>query len=360
MLIAASVLFGAIFGTIYVKNQYVAKFMSGYKPPLAYVETELVTMGSWDKRAHSVGSLYASNGVDLGMQVGGLIKAIRVVPGQWVEGGDLLLELDDGVEQASLKSYQAQLRLAQINYQRDQRLLKKRAISQTEFDTVEAKLKDIMAQVEKTKAIIEQKKLYAPFAGQLGLNHLQVGQAIESGSTMLSLQDTRSLFVEFSLPEKYLPELKLGQEVILAVAVHPGKEYRALVSTIDSKVDSTTRNVLIRADLQQTEGLLPGMFASVDLLLQTNLSRLSVPQTAVSYSLFGDSVYRLKQIEEAGTKQYQLESVFVKLGQRRGKYVSVLEGLDEGDTIVVAGQQKLSNGAFVLLQGDEGELKADN
>lgn len=376
MLVLAGVLFGAVFGAIKAKNQYIAKLVAAYQPPPMTVSALPAEQQQWRQYARSIGTLYASEGVELKMEVDGVIKAIHFDAGQWVKPGQLLLELDDGLQQARLRSLQAQLRLARINYERDKKLLARRAISQTEFDTVEAMLKQNIAEVERIKAEIEQKKLYAPFGGKLGLPRLNIGQFLQSGEEIVTLQNTRKLFVDFSLPEKYLPVLSAGQGVELSVDTLEHITFSGEVSAVNAKVDLNTRNVLLRAKVDTDEQLLPGMFVDVAVIIRDQRPVVVVPQTAISFSLFGDSVFMVRANSEQaaselseeqarvegqveGKDQQQassepstkliVERVYVKVGQRQGKWAEIIEGVNAGDQVVISGQLKLNNGSHVII-----------
>lgn len=351
---ALAILFGGIFGFIQVKQYFVAQYIASYQPPPVTVSAEVVQQESWDDFIKSVGTLRAVNGVEITSEVGGLIKEIYFASGIDVTENQVLVQLEDQVEQANLASFSAQLKLARINYSRDKRLLKSKAISKTDFDTVEAKLKDAEAQVERTRALIEQKRIHAPFYGRLGIRQLNVGDYVNTGDQLVTLQALDYLHVDFYLPEQYVPKLSPGQLVRFAVQAYADRVFEAKVSAINSKVDRNTRNVQVRATLtNDAHELLPGMFANVSIILAEQQAVITVPQTAISYSLYGDSVFIISDGKDEEGKPIQVvERRYVTVADRRAKRVSIAEGLEPGDMVVTSGQLKLNNGAKVQINND--------
>lgn len=352
LMIAALVLvFGAIFGVIEGKRLLVARYLASYEPPPVTVSAEAVRTERWDVVIGAVGTLRAVQGVDIAAEAPGIVTALRFKPGDQVREGQELVSLDDRVEVATLKSLLAQRRLAEINFERDQRLLATKAISRTDFDKTEALLKDISAQVEKTEAVIARKHLRAPFAGRIGIPLVEAGQYATEGQAIVTLQALDVLEVDFSLPEQDLPRLAAGQAVRCRVQAYPDRSFEGHVSAIDAKVDDNTRNVLVRARVPNTGStLLPGMFISVDVVVSDATDRLTVPETAVSYNLYGDSVFVVVERQrEGGGSELAVERRYVDVGQRRNGRVAVLKGVSAGERVVTAGALKLDAGAAVTI-----------
>lgn len=344
-------LFGFIFGTLYGVQSLLKTGLANYTPPPVAVSAEPAAIEAWDVYLKSVGTLSAANGVEITSEVGGLVKEIHFASGIDVKQGQVLLQLDDSVEQANLRSYSAQLKLARINYSRDKKLLASRAISKTDFDTVEAKLKDAEAQLERTKALIEQKQIHAPFTGRLGIRQVNVGDFVSTGDQLVTLQALDIMHINFSVPEQYSPRLFQGQLIRFTVQAFDDQVFEARISAINAKVDQNTRNLQVRATINNdNKDLLPGMFANVKVVLDQKIKVITVPQTAVSYSLYGDSIFVVKNNkDEQGNNIQLVDRRFIKVDQRRFKRVSVAEGVTEGDMVVTAGQLKLKNGAHVLV-----------
>ena len=373
-LLTLSIVFGAVFGWIEFRDRMIDSFVAAYIPPPVGVEAEPARDDHWDSTLSAVGTVKAVNGVDITTEVGGLVKEIYFASGQSVDEGDVLIQLDDEVEQANLKSFKAQYQLAKITYDRDARLMRSNAISRTEFDKVEAQLADMKAQVERTEAIIAQKKIKAPFAGRLGIRKINVGEFVNSGDQMVTLQALDELLIDFSVPEYYTPKLFVGQKLRFTVTAFGRRVFEAVISSIDAKVDETTRNIQVQGSfLNDTGQVVPGMFANVSVVLDEQKSVITVPQTSVSYSLYGDSVFvvseqdldlktpdttiellgmtidlsSIHQVEAPPERGLVVSRRYVKLGERQGDRVAIEDGVAVGEQVVTAGQLKLNNGTRV-------------
>lgn len=350
--LALLLVFGGIFGFIYGKKALIARYMASYAPPPVSVVVEPAREEKWDRSITAVGTLKAALGVDVATESAGTVSRIFFRGGEAVPAGAELFALEDSVEVATLKSLLAQKRLAEINFQRDQKLLATRSISRTDFDKTESVLKDVSAQAEKTEAIIARKHLRAPFAGQIGIPRVDEGMYVTEGQAMVTLQALELLEVDFTLPEQQLPMLRAGQKVRCAVQAHPGRHFDGEIIAIDARVDANTRNVLVRARVPNAgAALLPGMFVSVEVVVEEQVPVVSVPETAISYNLYGDAVYVLKT--GTGEGDLSVERRYVTLGDHRNLRVAVQEGLAAGERVVTAGALKLDNGARVSLDTRE-------
>ena len=351
MVAALLLVFGAIFGVVEGKRILIARYLANYEPPPVTVSAEEAGRERWDVVIGAVGTLKAVQGIDIATEASGIVKQLHFKPGDNVHAGQELVSLDDRVEVATLKSLQAQRRLADINFERDQRLLATKAISRTDFDKTEALLKDVSAQVEKTEAVIARKHLRAPFDGRIGIPQVDPGQYATEGQAIVTLQALDTLEVDFALPEQELPRLAVGQAVRCRVQAYPDQRFEGRVSAIDAKVDGNTRNVLVRARVPNTASeLLPGMFVSVEVIVGDAAEQVTVPETAVSYNLYGDSVFVVAQrTRKDGGTELAVTRRYVEVGQRRNGRVAVLDGVAAGEEVVTAGSLKLDAGAVVNI-----------
>ncbi len=345
------ILLGIVFGVLYGTQKIISDGLANYSPPPVAISASPAELESWDVYVKAVGTLSAVNGVEITSEVGGLIKEIYFASGIDVEEDQVLVQLEDKVEQANLRSYSAQLQLAKINYERDKKLLNNRAISKTDFDTVAAKLKEAEAQVERTRALIEQKQIRAPFSGRLGIRKLNVGDYVTSGDELVTLQSLDYLHIDFFVPEQYFPRLFAGQAVRFSVQAFPGRVFTAKVTAINAKIDQDTRNIQVRASINNDAfELLPGMFANMQIVLEQNQPRVTVPQTAIDYSLHGDSVYIVvEKNQDTGESVHMVERRYITLGERRNHRVAIIDGVTQGEQVVTTGQLKLNNGARVNI-----------
>lgn len=351
MITALLVVFGAIFGFIEGRQLMIERYLADFKPPPVSVSAQAAQQQTWERSITAVGTLKAVQGIDVSTETAGLVKQIHFRAGDDVTRGTELVSLVDQVELATLRSLSAQRRLAEINFERDQRLLVSKAISRTDYDKTEAQLKDISAQVEKTEAIIARKHLRAPFDGRIGIPLVEAGQYLNEGQAVVTLQALDTLEVDFSLPEQQLPLLSVGQTVRCSVQAYPDQRFDGSITAIDAKVDGNSRNVMVRARIPNTAlALLPGMFVSVEVVVDANVEVVTVPETAISYNLYGDSIFVIRERrDEAGATGMFVERRYVTLGDRRAGRIAVLDGLAVGDQVVVAGALKLDAGAAVVI-----------
>ncbi|MCO7521640.1 MULTISPECIES: efflux RND transporter periplasmic adaptor subunit [unclassified Pseudomonas] len=332
------------------------------KPPVSVAAAQ-AELRQWQERLPAVGSLKAYQGVELSLEVAGTVRSLHFQSGQQVKAGQLLLQLDSDQETALLGTAQADLGLAKVDFGRGSQLVGDSAISRGEFDRLTAQYRRNQAVVDQLKASLAKKSISAPFSGTIGIRQVDVGAYLASGTVIATLQDLSSLYVDFNVPEQALPHLNLGQRVLAQVAAYPGQTFPASLSAINPKVDENTRNLLVRATLANPDGkLLPGMFASLQLLLPDPQQQVVVPENAITYTLYGNSVYRISQKRnEDGQVQHDAEGQTslvaeqrtVQTGERREGWVVILKGLQAGDQVVTAGQLKLSPGAAIRISADQ-------
>ncbi|QKE64367.1 efflux RND transporter periplasmic adaptor subunit [Aquipseudomonas campi] len=319
----------------------------------------------WQSRLPAIGTLKAFQGVDLTAEVQGTVQQVLFQSGEKVSLGQPLLQLDGQVEQAILATALAVRNLAQVEFQRGKNLAVKQAISKSEFDRLNAELLKAEASVAQLQASLDKKRILAPFAGTIGIRQVDTGDYLSPGNTVATLQDLSKLYVDFFLPEQTVPLLAIGQRVRLNVAAYPGEVFEGEIAAINPKVEETTRNLQVRAMLPNPDSkLLPGMFANLDVLLPGEKPVIVVPETAITYTLYGNSVYVIGEKkddkgavvkDDKGQAQLLVERRFVETGERRDGQVLVLKGLKAGEQVVTAGQLKLDNGAHVSIVDDQAQ-----
>ncbi|UPQ83781.1 efflux RND transporter periplasmic adaptor subunit [Pseudomonas knackmussii] len=334
------------------------------KPPIN-VEVAESSRLPWQSRLPAIGTLTASQGIDLSVEIAGTISAVQFRSGEKVSKGQPIVLLDSEIEQASLTAAQADLHLAKVEFERARSLVDRQAISRSEFDRLNAESQKAAATVAQLKASLAKKRILAPFSGTIGISQVDVGDFVAAGTPIATLQDLSTLFVDFYLAEQQVPLLAIGQPVHLQVAAFPGEQFEGKIVALNPKVEITTRNVQVRAELANPgERLLPGMFADLQVLLPSEEPQVVVPETAITYTLYGNSVLVVKE-GQAPTPEDDTEEVteapersepylvverrFVKTGERRDGRVVILEGLNVGEQVVIAGQLKLDNGAHVAI-----------
>ncbi len=349
VLLFLGVVFGGIFGWKYYVGQMMAEQMAKPQPPPVVTAAE-VREETWRPSLRSVGSLVAINGVQVSTEVAGKVSALEFESGQRVAAGDVLVRLDDTVDRATLRGLIADRRLAEVQFERSADLLRRNAVSQSEHDEAKARFDSARAAVAEQQAIIGKKVIRAPFAGLLGLRRVDLGEYLSPGAHIVSLQALDPIYVDYTLPERYLTRVSRGQEVRLELDAFPGETITGEVTALDSGVDAGTRSITVRATVANPEDRLrPGMFAEVRTLMPGEERHLTVPRTAVSFNTYGDFVFVLEPGEGDGLKAVRRQ---VRTGPSREARVAVTEGLEPGERVVRAGTVKLRDGQTVTLDDD--------
>jgi membrane fusion protein (multidrug efflux system) len=352
MIVAVILVIGAIAAWKIITVRALIAKMSAMKPPPVTVSATEATEETWQPRLHAVGTFAAVQGVMLTNELDGTVAKIAFESGAHVKQGDLLVQLDISSEQAQLASAQATADLAQINLKRAQELRKKDTNSQADLDTSAAVARQTAASLDEIRAVIAKKTLRAPFSGRLGIRQVNVGQFLKAGTAVVPLQAMDPLYVNFSLPQQDVTDLKPGQTVNVTVDAYPGVVFEGKINAINSKVDDTNRNVLVQATVANAdERIKPGMFAVVDVVLAHENKFVTVPLAAITYNPYGDSVYVVESKDKGGqgTPELTVRQQFVQLGDRRGDQVAIVKGVKAGERIVTAGQLKLRNGVGVQI-----------
>ncbi len=350
VVVVVAILAALKFNSIY---QQIQQFQA--PKPAINVETEVVRRMDWQSRLPAIGTLKASQGIDLSVEIAGTITDVQFQSGEKVSKGQAIVLLDSEMEQASLASAEADLNLSRLEFQRARSLLDRQAISRSEYDRLNAESQKAEASVAQLRASLSKKRILAPFSGTIGIRQVDVGDFIAAGTPIATLQDLSTLYVDFFLAEQHVPLLKLGQRVQLQVAAYPGERFEGVISALNPKVETTTRNVQVRAELGNPDGrLLPGMFADLQVLLPTETAQVVVPETAITYTLYGNSVLLVTEgtpPEGVSSDEPYLvvERRFVTTGERRDGLTVVLDGLEGGEQVITAGQLKLDSGAHVAI-----------
>ena len=334
-----------------IKKKMIAEHMANFQMPPQTVETIKAKTQTWKPKLYAVGTLSAINGVNVSSEVPGQVVSILFKSGDQVKAGQPLVQLDDAFDRSKLRNDEAALNLARVQFSRQQQLLKTGATSASSFDEARAKLQQMQADVNGDRVTVKKKLIHAPFSGKLGIRQINLGEYVNAGQSLVSLQAMNPLFIDFYLPEQDLKELYVNQPVEIQIGAYKEKVFQAKIVAVDSKVDVDTRNFKVRAEVPNSDGVLyPGVFANVYVLLPEKKNVVTIPQTAISYTLYGDSVYLVvKSKDKQGKAILQAKSTNITLGQQRGAVVEVLKGLKAGQEIVSAGQVKIQNNSTIVI-----------
>ncbi|MDX2222389.1 MAG: efflux RND transporter periplasmic adaptor subunit, partial [Rhodospirillaceae bacterium] len=350
--LALAVVLGALWGFNAFRQNMMQQFFANNRPPPLAVNTEIATPAEFPRTFTAIGSVSAINWVTIAPEVDGRVTAFSFIPGGEVKSGELLVQLNDEPERAELASYRAQLRLADVALKRARELGTRGAAAQAQVDAAQSQYDVAAANITRLEALIAQKALRAPFDGVLGVRRVEVGQYLRAGDPTVTLTNVDNLFVEFTLPEQARPELALEQRVALKVDAYPGRTFDAVVAVIDPQIDMSTRTIKLQAVITNNERLLmPGMFANLEVMLPPTAGVITLPETALDYSLYGNTVYVVQDGPAGadGKPTLTAKRVAVTLGDRHDGRVAVLTGLKAGDRVVTTGLIKLFDGSQILL-----------
>jgi len=351
MLLAVGLFFGSVFGWKAWTGYQAGLMMSTMVRPPISVSTTIATAESWSPVISSVGTLRASQGVDITAREAGMITGLRFDSGALVAAGDVLAQqfIDD--ERAQLEALEADVRLAELNLERSRDLLSRELNSQFEFDTRKTDRDRATAQARNVRLVIDKKTIRSPFAGRLGIRQVDLGQYVEPGDLIVRLEALDKILVDFPVPQRSIGRVRVGQSLVIHVDAYPGKEFSGRVTAISPQVRAQTRDVRLEGLVENDkEELLPGMFAEVEIRLPVRESVVTLPQSAVIYSPYGDSVFAVRETaNDNGEVTLIVASIFVQTGDTRGDQIAILSGVTPGEQIVTAGQIKLRNGAHVVI-----------
>ena len=352
--LALALLVGALVGFNAFRSHMIAEFFAHNKPPPATVTVSEAKSEVVPNLLTAVGGLAAVHQVNVTSDVSGRITEIKFQPGSHVEAGAPLLQLFDAPEQGDLASFKAQAVGAQAALDRAKQLASRQFGPQSTVDSTQATYDQAMAGIAKTQALISQKLVRAPFEGELGVRMVEVGQYISAGTTIVSLTALDELYANFTVTEKDSGHLKVGQVVRIAVDAYPGQTFEGKITTIEPQIMADTRNIRVQATIANPDHILkPGMFATTTVVLPDKPPVITVPETAVDYTLYGDSVFLITE-KKADDGKTTLTAVrtFVQTGNRIDGRAEILKGLKAGDRVIAVGQIKVPSGSAVVISSD--------
>lgn len=339
ILVVFSVVGGSIFALKQRKAEERAAMSSRTFPPAAVTVAE-VQQERWRQSLFAVGSVAAEQGINVNAPLPGTVVEIQFESGQQVKRGQVLIAQDVGVQMAELDGLVAAHELRTLQFQRAKKLLTDKQISQSDYDAARAALDEAHADVQAKRAYIVRKKVYAPFDGTLGIRMVDLGTYLEPGDPIVPLQMLDPIHVDYALPEQYLSRLSVGQITEIVVPAYPGEKFYGQITAFDPGIDQATRNVRIRATMANPDRRLrPGMFAEVSTIEALTKAVASLPQTAVTYSPYGDTVFVVVETDGAA----HVERRQIETGEVRAGRVEIVAGVSLGERVVAIGQNKLRN-----------------
>ena len=349
-----ALLVGGLVWFNYFRGQMIAQFFANNKPPPSSVSIAEAKSEVIPNLLTAVGGLAAVHQVDVTSDVSGRITDIMFSPGATVKAGNPLVQLFDAPDQADLANFKAQATVAQLSLDRAKQLASRQFGPQATVDSAQAAYDQAQAGIAKTEAIISQKLVRAPFDGELGVRHVEVGQFLTAGTQIVTLTDLSTLYANLTVTEKDSAALKVGQTVRILVDAYPGRTFEGKITAIEPQIATDTRNIRVQATLENPDHILkPGMFATTTVVLPDKPAVVTIPETAVDYTLYGDSVFLITE-KKADDGKTSLTAVrtFVRSGNRIGGRAEILSGLKPGDRVVAVGQLKLQSGAAVAISTD--------
>ncbi|MGJ8669209.1 MAG: efflux RND transporter periplasmic adaptor subunit [Oceanococcus sp.] len=349
MLLACLAVFGGVFGMKYMGGKAMSSYFDNMPSPAVTVLSSKVQSMRWTQSIPTVGNLVPHNGTNLTTQVAGIVDGIHFVPGSQAKQGELLVSLDARIEKAELKQLKAQAEIARSNQRRADDLYRRKVLSQAEYDRTRAEAAAADAAVDAQQARVEHKDIRAPFDGVLGIRQINVGEYLTPGTALVSLQALDPMEVEFALPENQQSQVSVGLPVKISVDAWPDSAFEGRIQVIEPAIDLSTRNMILRAQIPNPNAKLrAGMFAKVRIEKGTSIDVLAIPRTALKYDSYGTSVFVIAASEDDPEKLVATNR-FIRIGQVRGDFVEVLEGLQTGDEVAAGGLLKLRNGSSVII-----------
>lgn len=350
MLLVVALVLGGVFGYKMFVGVMIKKYMAAGGAPVQTVSTTKASAQDWQPKLEAIGSLRAYNGADMSSEVSGIVQSISFESGSEVQKDTVLLQLRADDDIAKLHALQAAEKLAAINLERDQKQLKVQAISQSTVDTDAATLDTAKAQTNAQQALVDKKTVKAPFTGHLGIRQVDVGQYLQPGTPIVTLQQLDPIYVDFTLPEQALAQIATGQKATAMIDALQGVGFDGTIDSINSKIDEATRSIQVRATFKNPDHkLLPGMFAKVAIEVGAPQHAITLPQAAITFNPYGNTVYLVDNTDAAKPVAHQS---FVTTGSTRGDQVAVLTGVKEGDEVVTSGQIKLRNGTPIKINNE--------
>ncbi len=355
MLLVAGVVFGGVFGFQAFKGHMMKKYMASAGNAPQTVSTMAAGYQEWQPRLAVVGNVRAIQGVEVSPEVSGIVSAMHFRQGEDVRKGALLVELVADNDIAKLHTLEAAADLAKTTYERDKQQFEFKAVSQQTLDADQAGLKGATAAVAEQQALVNKKFIRALFSGRVGIRLVSIGQYVNAGTPVVSLQELDPIYLDFSVPQQNISTIHVGQKVSASSDAFPDEPFSGQIAVINPEADPSTLNVKVRVELRNPKHrLLPGMYAAVDISTGKPQRYITLPQTAITYNPYGNIVYLAVHdgVDEKGKPKLIAKQVFVTTGDTRGDQVAVLKGIREGDVVVTAGQIKLHNGSPITINNE--------
>lgn len=344
---------GGLVGFNLFRDKAIQDFFANMPRPTVVVSATNVKNVTWEPTIPAIGTVKAINGVDLSVESAGIVKEILFKANDHVNKGDVLVQLEDEIQRAELEAARTQAELDQQSLSRARELAQRGVGSQSALDAASASAQTSAEAVNKAQAALNQRQIRAPFSGTIGIPRIELGQYLQPGTVVATLQDLGTMHVDFTVPEQQFALLELGQTVRIGIT-DDDMPFAGKIVGIDPKIDPSTRLVSVRAEIENPDNKLnPGQFVRVRVELPSEENILAVPQTAVVTSLFGDYVFRLDPVDasapDSPEKLYTASQVFVQIGRREKGVIEIVSGLKDGDLVVDSGQNKLSHGSQVRV-----------
>ncbi|PMG23977.1 efflux RND transporter periplasmic adaptor subunit [Vibrio splendidus] len=356
---ALFILLSFVFGFHYVKGEMIKEKVANFKLPAISVTTEKVNQDTWDKSLKVIGNIHSNQSIDVTSQMSGQVKEILFTSGQQVNKGDVLIKLDDALLKSNYKSQLSKVELVRVELMRNKLLLRNNSVSKNSVDKLQAQFNAEGAKLEYIATQIDYMKVKAPFSGSVGIRNIDVGDFINSSTAIVELEDKSKQYVDFSIPELYLHDVKVGQDLQFYSEATNDEVFHGTISAIEPSSDSNTHNIELRAMANQAVPLEAGMYVDATLITSESDTIVAVPSVAISYSLYGNTVFVLdtstKKASEHSSNnaspfyEYKVVQRTVEVGPKQGGYVGVVSGLKEGDVVVTSNQHQLKNSGWVLV-----------
>jgi membrane fusion protein, multidrug efflux system len=337
-----------------IKPNMIAQVIGSAPKPVETVSAEDARQDSWEPHVAAIGTLMAVNGIEVAPQVGGVVKELLFDSGQVVKKGDKLVQLDTDTDEADLRNMKAQLTNAEEELARREKTFKAGYTAKADLQTAQMLRNQLKANVDRVEALIAQKSVYAPWDGKVGLRDIAVGKYVAPGQTIVWLQTVNPIYADFTITEVEYGIVKIGQKVTAKFSAYPDQIFNGEVMTTDARMSAQSRTITVRAKIDNADGrLVPGMYADVTVTVGQPEAVTTVSQSAVTYSLYGDSVFAVVKPKEPDPNSkeevFEIERRFVKLGSTRDGRVQILDGVRAGEKVVVAGQNKIDQGTKVKI-----------
>ncbi|MEZ8151953.1 efflux RND transporter periplasmic adaptor subunit [Vibrio splendidus] len=356
---ALFILLSFVFGFHYVKGEMIKEKVANFKLPAISVTTEKVNQDTWDKSLKVIGNIHSNQSIDVTSQMSGQVKEILFTSGQQVNKGDVLIKLDDALLKSNYKSQLSKVELVRVELMRNKLLLRNNSVSKNSVDKLQAQFNAEGAKLEYIATQIDYMKVKAPFSGSVGIRNIDVGDFINSSTAIVELEDKSKQYVDFSIPELYLHDVKVGQDLQFYSEATNDEVFHGTISAIEPSSDSNTHNIELRAMANQAVPLEAGMYVDATLITSESDTIVAVPSVAISYTLYGNTVFVLdtstKKASEHSSNdaspfyEYKVVQRTVEVGPKQGGYVGVVSGLKAGDVVVTSNQHQLKNSGWVLV-----------